>query len=924
MQGSGRYADAIAHLDLRTGNLNLAGLHAKLNATGLSGTMDGALTPSSQHLRGTLQDKRLAADFDVEHAADRIDVRALAIRIGAGRIEASGALALAGEQAFKASGRVINFNPAALGRFESASLNAQFDASGHAGGVPAGSGRFIIRNSRVRGFPIEGAATLDVGDGRIRAVDVDLSIAGNSVQAKGVLGTPADTLQWRVDAQYLGRLGLGIAGGLAASGVAQGTLAAIESTFTGDGKALVLPGGVRIGTLTTEGRWSLAATEIRAFAQGVSIGDTTLDTVDLTATGTFDNHALRVCAFGQRVSGEASAAGGLLNMSTWRGTVTDAVLDRPIKLRLRRPVALAVSAERIALQQAELQGGGGTIHIDTLAIEGERVASKGRFSNVRAGDFAPAFPGLRTDLALAGTWDITSRDTLSGSVSIHREQGDVTVTMGASSMLLGLSAARLDLVAQQNAVTATLSVQGAKLGDVSGRMASRVTRKGIGWTLPDIAPLDGELTLDARTLAWLGAITGGDVEIDGRIAASVRINGTVGNPRTVGTLQGEQLRLAFPAYDIRLTKGTIAGTFDAGRFNLVKSIFHGDAGSVRASGFVGLTEPLAGDITLDFDQLQAINDPSRTLKLSGQLRAKFTTGLIALTGSLGATEGRIRLADASVPRLGNDVVVNRTVTPKGATRKGSSGGRTIKLTADLDMDLGNRFAFEGRGAKAVLSGRMRVQTAPTGALRITGIVRVEEGTVMVYGKVLDIERGTITFTGPIDNPQLNLTATRRGIPHRVGVQVTGLALEPRAMLFSEPSMPNSERLSWLVMGRSSEGMSATDLTLLGTAASAVIGNYDQVPLQSRVAGVFGLDELAVRTTGEVESSVVAIGKRISDKLYVSVERNLLGLGTALALRYQFNKNWSLQGQTGLNNTIDLLYTVNFEYISPGRAGGFSL
>ncbi len=51
---------------------------------------------------------------------------------------------------------------------------------------------------------------------------------------------------------------------------------------------------------------------------------------------------------------------------------------------------------------------------------------------------------------------------------------------------------------------------------------------------------------------------------------------------------------------------------------------------------------------------------------------------------------------------------------------------------------------------------------------------------------------------------------------------------------------------------------------------------------------------------------------ISDKLYVTVERNLIGLGTALALRYQFNKNWSLQGQTGLNNTVDLLYTVSFD------------
>ncbi len=908
VHGSGRYAEAAAHLDLATDSLNLAGLHSKLHATRLAGTVGGTLSASSQQVRGTLKDARVTVDFDVEHAADRIDVRALAIRAGAGRIEASGAVALTGERVFAASGRIADFNPASLGQFEPATINAEFEASGHAGGDPSGRGRFVIRNSKVRGFPIEGIASIDMGEGRVRSINVDLSIAGNTVQADGVLGAASDTMQWRIDAQHLGRLGLGIEGTLQAEGVAQGELAFIESTFAGKGGALVLPGGVRIGSVTTEGRWSPSAADIRVSAQTLSVGDEPIDSADLTAKGALDNHALRISALGPRVKFRAEASGGLASDWSWHGKLSSAEVDAPVSVRLRGAATLDVSPQRIALQGATLQAGDGLMHVDSLAIEGEAIMSRGRFSNVLVGDFLAGYPALKTDLALAGAWDIASRESLHGSVSIHRERGDVATHIGESSVALGLSALQFDLRARQSAVEATLSVRGSRLGEASGRLSSRVVKQGIGWTLPDASPLDGDVRLEMRSIAWLGALAHGAVEVDGQITASARIGGTVERPRPNGTLRGEQLRLAFPTENITLTKGTIEATFDAARLNLIQSSFQGDAGSIRASGFVGLSAPLAGEIILDFDRLEAISDPSQTLKLSGQVRAKLAAASIALTGSLRATEGRIRLPDPGVPKLGEDVVVKRT--RQGPVR--DAGGHALKLTADIEIDLGERFAFEGRGVKAVLSGRMRVQTTGTGGLRVIGTMRVEEGTVTAYGKSLDIEKGSITFTGPLDNPQLNLTATRRGLPHRVGVHVTGFAQEPRATLFSEPAMPNSERLSWLVMGRSSEGLSATDLTLLGTAASAILADPDQAPLQNRVAGMFGFDELAMRTTGELESSVVAIGKRISDKLYVTVERNLIGLGTALALRYQFNKNWSLQGQTGLNNTVDLLYTVSFD------------
>ena len=36
----------------------------------------------------------------------------------------------------------------------------------------------------------------------------------------------------------------------------------------------------------------------------------------------------------------------------------------------------------------------------------------------------------------------------------------------------------------------------------------------------------------------------------------------------------------------------------------------------------------------------------------------------------------------------------------------------------------------------------------------------------------------------------------------VGVQVSGTARAPRVRLYSDPDMPDAEKLSWLVLGRS--------------------------------------------------------------------------------------------------------------------------
>ncbi len=50
-----------------------------------------------------------------------------------------------------------------------------------------------------------------------------------------------------------------------------------------------------------------------------------------------------------------------------------------------------------------------------------------------------------------------------------------------------------------------------------------------------------------------------------------------------------------------------------------------------------------------------------------------------------------------------------------------------------------------------------------------------DGTYAAYGQKLEIDRGAIAFTGAVENPRLDIEATRPNLDVRVGVAITGTA-----------------------------------------------------------------------------------------------------------------------------------------------------
>jgi len=203
------------------------------------------------------------------------------------------------------------------------------------------------------------------------------------------------------------------------------------------------------------------------------------------------------------------------------------------------------------------------------------------------------------------------------------------------------------------------------------------------------------------------------------------------------------------------------------------------------------------------------------------------------------------------------------------------------------------------------------QSAP----QLTGQVNTVRGSYRAYGQSLTIEQGRVRFNGPFDNPSLDILALRPHPTQRVGVQIGGTAQAPTVRLYSEPDLPDSEKLAWLVLGRPASGAGA-EAAVLQQAALALLSGIGSTNDGSLTRSL-GLDELSLQgeTThadGSTSAAALTLGKRITNQLYVTYSRSLAGAMGTVSVFYDLSRFVTLRAQAGDDNAIDLLFTHSFD------------
>lgn len=840
-----------------------------------------------------------------------------------------------------AKGSAVAFNPAAFGSTLPGSINGAFDAGGRLGADWRGNLNLTLQPSTLANSPFWGYAKLVADAQHVSSADVDLHVGPNVATAKGSFGAGADVLEWRIDAPQLAALGADYGGALKGSGNVSGTIEMPSLKAALEGQNLRFLGqqlkSVRASGSVGSGHGAADPLVSDIAITGYASGDTRIDAASLQSSGTRGAHTLRFAARNDTFDAGGEVQGGW-NAGAWTGTVAALqnkgvhafALQGPVPLRIAGAPEAGVMGllkpREISLRGAVVRLPTGTISLESLEKDGPHWTSKGAAAGVPVNylmQFAPDLrDSMRGDLTIGGEWSVDMQapaapgapPALTGMLHLFREKGDLTVG-DAVPVVLGLR--QLDLRADiaNGALRTQLQIDGTK----SGRATIDSTAQLVQGRVSTASPLRLTASADIVSIAWLAPFAGQPgLELDGALKLALVGAGSIGEPTLNGTVNGDNLTVRWAEQGIKLRNGQLRAQLAGDQLLLQRLSFDGAQGRASADGAVRFS---GGEATMQLklvaDKLEILSRPDRTLVVSGESTLVRDAKHFQLDGKFKAERALIELAPQDRPTLSDDVIVLGR-TKAGTVAVKQTAKPPMPLSYDIDIDLGDQFRLRGMGIDAELTGTMRIHSSTRG-LRANGGIRVTSGTYKAYGQNLAIERGVLTFSGPYDNPSLNIRAVRRRPEGEqlsetnveAGVEVRGTALAPVAKLVSTPSVPDSEKLAWLVLGHGMEAVSGNEGGVLTAAAGALLGGKGG-GIQSRIANTLGLDEVGLSQAKGIESTVVTVGKRLSSRAYLSFEQGATTASSLVKLRYKLNKKFTLQFQTGTNTALDVLYTWAFD------------
>lgn len=828
-----------------------------------------------------------------------------------GSANLSGKLEQFGKETAKLLFTSKNFNPAVFGAdYPQGKVNGKISLDGTLAHDPELTTQIDFKNSHLSGMPLIAQGKIDYRDAHITPSKLNVSLGTNRIAADGTFGKKGDKLNLNINAPSLAQFGFGLTGALNAQGFIAGDIRSLNTRLSGSANGFAFRDWVKLQQL----RFDLTASpdihaplNIDIKGNNLILSGTHVDHATITAQGTLARHSLNanaaLTAEGKPYRADIAAQGGMDEQYQWSGTVARFNTGGTLNVLLENPVRLSISEKALNLGAARWRALGGTLNLQSLSWQKKAgFATSGQANGIHLAELENIITlPVKQDLVLAGDWDVQYNENARGSVNLRRVSGDIVLP--GRTQTLGLNQLTLETHLSAGRILNTLHTEtrfghGTANLDIAQNFGDNILK----------APINGDVKIIADDLGRIKYLLPVGLDLGGTLQTDIKIRGALGDPLLSGSLNAQKLAYHDLNNGIRLDNGELTSHFDGKKWLIDSLLFtHADGGTLEVKGNVARVGALP-DVNLDvlFARYPVLNRPDQQVVLSGgsQIHYADQTGL-ALTGELTLDKALFDFPKASMPALGDDVVV------LGAPPKQEN--TPMLLALNLVLNLNDAFRFSGKGLNVLMGGQLTLTAKPRESVKLLGMVNVVEGRYKAYGQDLEVERGNITFIGPIENPLLNIRARRRMSPVGAGVEVTGSANQPRAVLIANSPMSDKDKLAWLVLGRAAAGES--DNAALAAAAGTWLagGINDKVGLVDDI----GLTSRAVRNpdTGEMNPAeqMITVGKHLSARVYLGYEYGISSATQAVKLVYQLSKTVQLIGRVGSDSAGgEIRYSKRFD------------
>jgi translocation and assembly module TamB len=854
-------------------------------------------------LDGALRREDLRGDVAVAGVLGetRFEIETLEVSHAGGRLRGSGAVDWAAQPVWQIDAELEAFDPGVFAAELEGRLDGRLRTEGRLGddGLAMRLDVDSLRGT-LRGRPLQAQGSVELRpDGR--DADLQASFGDSRLRVQSVPNV-ADALQITLSPLVLSDLDDEAAGTL------RGTLrldglegdATISGRLTGSDLRW---GDDRIDALDVELATPLDFSRdarIRLQAQGLEIRGEPIDRLRLDIDGGFD-----------RLEVDADLAGPRLALSgRWQGQRVDDVWAGELQaLRLRS----GDMPELVLQSPGSLRFGDGVLELGEHCLQAEqgrvcvavRQDAAGQALDLSLTDLPlallePWISSAERPMAIAGVIGGSGQVQLvdgsprSGRIELRSPQGELTWLLdeGPQSLLEWTG-----FVLAAELQDGRLAVRSEAVLDDDGSLRAQLSGPS-PFDAPEGA-LSGRVDLNMPRLGVLNLLPAAVVGPRGQLQAGLDLGGSWQQPTFDGRAELAGFTAEVPMLGLTLAPSRLTLTGDGQRI-AIDGELHSGGGPLRVDG---ATESLADApevrLRLVGTDVQVARTPLIEAIASPDLQASFVDGLLRLRGSVVVPSALLDLE-----RIDNTVAVSSDVVVMDP-REDREEAAPLPIDADVRVELGDKVLLRGFGFDGGIAGTVQVRELPDQPSIGRGSLTVR-GDYTAYGQNLSIERGRINYAStPLDDPRLDLRASRTVGDIQVGLDVLGSARDPTLSIWSNPAMDEGEALSLLLLGRPLRAAGTGDSDQLTQAALAVGGNL----LAARLGVRMGFDTFEVANSESLGGAALTVGKFLSPRLHIGYGVALFGSGQVLTLRYLLTERFEIELESGEESRAAINYRI---------------
>lgn len=631
------------------------------------------------------------------------------------------------------------------------------------------------------------------------------------------------------------------------------------------------------------------------------------------ANGSEKQHQMQLEVDGKPVSGQLTLQGGFdRQQQRWHGNLNNTRFDTPVgEWHLTRVITLDYlnTAQKISIGPHCWQNPNAELCVlKTLEAgqSGEACLMLNRF------DLAMFKPFLGAETALSGvfTWRANVSWKLGAALpeaKVSLVGNDVKVVQQVHGNALSIAFDKLTLNAGLNNDSAQVDwlIKLNNNGQFDGhiQVSDPQVRRNISG---NVNITDISLAMIDPTLMW-------GEKAAGMLNANLRLGGSAQKPRVFGRLTLDKVNVQGHLMPFDMTDGRLAMNFNGMTLTL-EGLISTTRGQLNLTGDADWHELNAwcARLTAKGNKLRVTVPPMIRVDISPDLVFEATPPLFSLNGSVDIPWARImvhtvqELPESAVGISSDEVMLNdqlKPIQPKIAS---------IPINGNLMVHIGDDVWLDAFGLKAGLKGDLKVVQDKKG-LGLNGQIDIPSGRFHAYGQDLIIRKGQLMFSGPPDQPMLNIEAIRNPESTEDDVtavaRVTGSADAPKLEVFSDPAKSQQEALSYLLRGQGLHSAGADGSAMTSMLIGMGVAQSGQ--LMGKIGEAFGVSDLALDTQGIGDSSQVVISGYVLPGLQVKYGVGIFDSLATLTLRYRLMSKLYLEAVSGLDQALDLLYQFEF-------------